>query len=72
MLKDVSLLLKLWDEAAEANAYIRNRMIGGPIRDNLKISPEEAWIKERPSISHIKIWGSKCYSYINPKSILKD
>ncbi len=78
MIKDAHLPLEFWDEAAEAEAYIRNRAPAAPeINDNTdeqlkkrtSICPEEAFTGEKPSIDHIRVWGSVCYSYINPASL---
>jgi hypothetical protein len=69
MLKDANLPIEFWDEAAEADAYIRNRTASGPSVDGIQVSPEEAFSGERPTIDHIRVWGTKCYSYVNPKSL---
>ena len=68
MLKDGDVPNALWDYAVETDAYIRNRVTNGPIVDGKKISPEEAYSGKRPSIDHIRRFGSVCYSYVNPKS----
>ena len=72
MLKDAELPIEFWDEAAEADAYIRNRTNTGPLIDGKQTSPEEAFTGVKPSINHIRVWGTKCYSYINPKTIPAD
>lgn len=69
MLKDAALPLEFWDEAVEADAYIRNRTATGPEINKKRTSPEEAYFGEKPSIDHIRVWGSKCYSYVDPKSL---
>jgi hypothetical protein len=69
MMKDADLPLEFWDWAVEADTYIRNRTSGGPLIDGTRISPEEAYTGERPSIDHIRVFGSVCYSYISPKSM---
>lgn len=69
MLKDADLPLEFWDWAVEADTYIRNRTSGGPLIDGLRISPEEAYTGEKPSIDHIRVFGSVCYSYVSPKSM---
>ena len=69
MLKEAHLPMEFWDKAVEADAYMRNRTATGPVIDGMTVSPEEAWTGETPSIDHIRVWGSKCYSYINPKTI---
>ena len=62
MLKDAGLPIEFWDEAVEADAYVRNRTATGPIIDGNQVSPEEAFTGKKPSIDHIRVWGSKCYS----------
>ena len=69
MLEDARLPLEFWDEAVEADIYLRNRTDTGPIIDGRTVSPEGAWTGAIPEIDHIRIWGSKCYSYIHPKTI---
>ena len=74
MLKEAKLPLEFWDEAAEADAYQRNRIMKGPkarggTDHKRHMSPEEAYTGEVPSIEHIRVWGSKCYSYLNPKTL---
>ncbi|KAI0994773.1 hypothetical protein K3495_g13407, partial [Podosphaera aphanis] len=69
MLKESNLPIEFWDEAVEADAYMRNRIATGPIISDCVTSPQEAWTNKRPTIDHIKIWGSKCYSYVNPLTI---
>ena len=36
------------------------------------MSPEEAFIREKPSIDHVRVWGCKCYSYVDTKSLPAD
>ena len=66
MLKEAKLPLEFWDEAVEADTYQRNRISKGP---KASVCPEEAYTGLKPSIDHIQVWGSKCYSYINPKTL---
>lgn len=65
LLEDSGLPIELWDEAAEAECYMRNRT------ETLKkgFSPSEAFTGIKPSIDHIRVWGSKCYYYVDRKSI---
>jgi hypothetical protein len=57
MLKEAKLPLEFWDEAAEADAYQRNRIMKGPkaIGTDRDISPEEAYTSEILSIDHMKV-----------------
>jgi hypothetical protein len=69
MLKEAGLLLEFWDEAVEHDAYIRNCTNIGPDSNGINRSPTEAFTGTLPDIEMCKTWGSKCYSYINPKTI---
>jgi head-tail adaptor len=69
MLKNISLPIKLWSEAAKTDIYIRNRTAVRPEVDGMRITPKETWTQTKPSIDHIRVWGCKCYFYVNPKSL---
>jgi Reverse transcriptase (RNA-dependent DNA polymerase)/gag-polypeptide of LTR copia-type len=69
MLKEAGLPMEFWDEAVEHDAYIRNRTATGPVIDGSVVTPHEAFTGVTPSIDRVRVWGSKCYSYINPKTI---
>ncbi|EDN93221.1 hypothetical protein SS1G_12167 [Sclerotinia sclerotiorum 1980 UF-70] len=71
MLKEASLPLEFWDEAVEHDAYIRNRTNSGPDANGIDRSPTEAFTGTIPDLGMCKVWGSKCYAYINPKTIPK-
>lgn len=47
-------------EAVQYSAHIRNRI--SPMKQNL--SPYDIIFKQKPVVSHIKIFGSKTYVYI--------
>ena len=68
MLKDAKLPIEFWDEAVEADTYLRNRTNSGPYSDGERFSPYEALFGHKPSIDHIRVFGCKCYSYVHPKS----
>ncbi|KAK6585469.1 hypothetical protein PZA11_002196 [Diplocarpon coronariae] len=68
LLRDADLPLEFWDLAVEADAYLRNRTGSGPIVNGTRISPYEAYFGQKPSLDHIRVFGSVCYSYISPKS----
>ena len=69
MLEEAQLPIEFWDEAAEADSYMRNRTDVGPIIKGRKTSPMEAFTGETPSIDHIRRWGSKCYYYVDRKTV---
>ena len=69
MLKAQNLPLEFWDEAVEFDAYIRNRMPTGPTINGQLTSPELAYTGVMPDTKRIRVWGSKCISYMNPKTL---
>lgn len=74
MLINVKLLIEFWDKAIEARTYIQNRLLGGIelYIDNYTLLPEQAYSgKIEVDVNYIRVFSSKCYSYIDPKSLLK-
>jgi hypothetical protein len=55
MLKDADLPIEFWDEAVEADTYMRNHTNTGPTIDGKQVSPEEAFTGKTPSIDHIRV-----------------
>jgi hypothetical protein len=72
MLKDSSMPIEFWCEAVVYDGYCRDRTDSGPVVDGIRVAPEEAYSGKIPTIDHLKAWGSKCYTYINPKTIPAD
>lgn len=72
MLKDSGLPNEFWLEAAETDVYLRNLASNGPTIDDVQVSPDEAFTGVKPSIDHIRVWGCKVYSYMNPQSLPQD
>ena len=72
MLDNAKLLIKFWDEAAEVDAYLYNRLLRGPVIKEKITSPEQAFTREMPRHEYIRAWGSKSYNYVNPKTLPKD
>jgi hypothetical protein len=74
MLTKAKLLIEFWDKAIKADTYLRNRLPKGEglWSETYIFSLEEAFTSQKGqiSINHIKIFGYKCYAYINPKSLL--
>ena len=67
MLKDSSLPNEFWPEAAKAGVYLRSRT---SIKlDGWLTTPEEAFTGQKPSVDHLRVWGCKVYTYMNPKSL---
>ncbi|KAE9618243.1 putative RNA-directed DNA polymerase [Lupinus albus] len=61
MLKQKGLPHNLWGEAAMTASYILNRC---PTKRLDNMVPEEAWCGIKPSIKHLRIFGSLCYRHI--------
>jgi hypothetical protein len=69
MLEEAQLPIEFWDEAAEADSYIRNRICTGPEIHGQKTSPLGAFTGKTPTIDHIRKWGSKCFYYVDKKTL---
>ncbi len=69
MLQDAGLPLEFWPEAANADAHVRNRVATGPIIKGELTTPMEAFTNIKPSIDHLRVWGCKCYSPVDTKSL---
>jgi hypothetical protein len=64
--------LEFWGRAVEHDAYIRNCTNIGLGSTGINSSPTEVFTGVLPEIKMCKIWGSKCDSYIDPKTILNE
>ena len=60
MIKQKSLPHKFWGEAVTTAAYILNKC---PTK-KLKMVPEEAWCGRKPSVKHLRVFGSLCYKHV--------
>lgn len=56
------LPLRLWAEAVVTAAYLMNRV---PNSSNMDTTPYSLWFKKKPSVSHLRIFGSKCFVHID-------
>ena len=61
MLKTKNLPKKLWGEAVATAAYLLNRCPSKRLNGQ---TPEEAWTGLKPTVSHLRIFGSICYMHI--------
>ena len=52
---------KLWAEAASTAVYLLNRLPTKALKDQ---TPYEAWFEHKPSVAHLKVFGSICYYWI--------
>ena len=61
MLYHAHLPLNFWAEAVSTAIYLRNRSPTSYLND---MTPYEAWFKERPNVSNIKVYGCKAYVHV--------
>ena len=61
LLFEKNMQKKFWAEAVHTSVYLLNRL---PIRALNKKTPYEAWFGVKPSVNHLKIFGSLCYVYV--------
>ena len=59
---------EFWAEALDTAVYVRNRVTSRGLPPNT--TPHHLWHDEKPDISHLRVFGSKCW-YIIPKENLK-
>ena len=61
MLKEKGLPNTFWaTEAVYTAVYILNRIPTKSVKDK---TPIEAWNGKKPSVKHLRVFGSICYSY---------
>ena len=65
MLHSARLDKKFWAEALSTAAYIRNRVTSKSLPGG--ITPFHRWMERTPDLSHLRIFGSKCW-YVLPKT----
>jgi transposase InsO family protein len=61
MLKSKELPKKLWGEAVNTAAYVLNMCPTKRLKDS---TPEELWTGHKPSVKHLRIFGSLCFRHI--------
>ena len=69
MLQNADLPLEFWPEADEANIYVRNRVAIDLVINDETTCLMEAWTSVKPLIDHLRVWGCKCYSSIDIRSL---
>jgi len=67
MLNDTNLLKYFWVEAVNTTCYKMNKALIKPI---LKKTPYELYKERKPNISHLHIFGCKCFMLNNGKDNL--
>ena len=61
MLKDKHLSKELWGEAMSTTTYTLNIY---PTKQLEGITPEECWSGVKPSLSHLKVFGSIAHRHV--------
>lgn len=67
MLNETNLPKCFWVSVISTACYVFNRVLIRPI---LKLTPYELYKGRKPNISHLKIFGSKCFVLNNDKDNL--
>ena len=68
--------MEFWCYTIEADTYVRNRRSDGPeiieevdgVKIVKRLSPEAAWTGQPQSIDHLRAFGCKVFSHVDPKS----
>ena len=61
MLKSKHLQKEFWAEAVSCAVYLSNRSPTKNVRDQ---TPQEAWSGRKPSVKHLRIFGSIAYAHV--------
>ena len=61
MLVDVKVPHEFWVEALSTVVYVRNR---SPTNVVDSMTPFEAWMKKKPSVSHFRVFGCRAYGHV--------
>ena len=61
MLYKAQLPLSLWGEALTTQIHVWNRI---PTSSLKGMTPYEAWFKQKPDVSHLRVWGCLAYVFI--------
>jgi transposase InsO family protein len=68
MLEEAKMPVEFWEEALQAQTYLRNTLPNGPEIDGFKVSPAEAFTGIKPSVNHLRVWGCKAIVYMDQRS----
>jgi transposase InsO family protein len=61
MLSESKLPTSLWADAAKAFVYVHNRT---PSHSRGFKSPYKLWSGQKPSVSHLRVWGCRAYVHL--------
>src|ERR1044072_4671521 len=64
MLKCKNIPKSFWGEVVATAVYLLNLC---PFKRIKGVTPKEAWTSKKPSVNHLRIFGSVCYRHV-PKS----
>ena len=64
MMADASIPVGFWPEAVRCSAYLKNRSPHKAIN----MTPFEAYFGTKPNLSHLKIFGCRCYAHIEKEN----
>ncbi|KAM0021224.1 putative RNA-directed DNA polymerase [Helianthus debilis subsp. tardiflorus] len=68
LLASKSMPKMFWAEAAVWSFYVLNR---SPSRALLNITPEEAWSGSKPTVDHLRLWGSLAHVHVPKEKRIK-
>jgi hypothetical protein len=68
MLKSKNMPKEFWAEAIDCAVYLLNRYKTSSLEN---ITPQEAWSGFKPSVSHLKVFGSVAYAHIPDQKRVK-
>ena len=61
MMKAKLMPKEFWAEAISYTVYLSNRSPTANVKDQ---TPQEAWSKRKPSVAHLRIFGSVSYAHV--------
>jgi len=61
MLKQKNMPHMFWGEVVSTATYILNKCPTKKLKNKV---PKEAWCRRKPSVKHLKVFGSICYKHI--------
>ncbi|XP_052478791.1 uncharacterized protein LOC128034094 [Gossypium raimondii] len=62
MLKSKKMPKEFWAEVVQCAIYVQNRCPHAKLDDQ---TPQEAWSGQKPSVSHLKVFGSEAYAHLS-------
>jgi len=68
MLKSKNMPKEFWAEAAEYAVYILNQC---PTRSIRNKTPQEVWTGKKPSVSHLRVFGSIAHAHVQDQKRTK-